>query len=276
MRNQQGVILLIALIIMSILLSTAVAFGIIIMSSLRQAKATDDAVVAYYAADAGLERSLFHLRKNDVINFVGSDETEVNSLKEYYSDYDGLEVELGTNQASWNILNSSDTRSAIYRQRLFNGQSLKVYLLKLDDYVGGENEPNNVWIDWNPIDNPAVRIQVTLTSLTYPFDIEYSQVFFTPGEEYIELPDLGNDYVLEIKVLGNSEDDFLDELEVMVQNDATDFLQGENAKLYVTTLHSEGNYRGSRQVIQAEIPPFDPVSGVLGFVLFSDQDIIKQ
>jgi predicted nuclease of predicted toxin-antitoxin system len=41
------------------------------------------------------------------------------------------------------------------------------------------------------------------------------------------------------------------------------------------TLRSDGFYNGTRQEIVAQIPPRDPVSGVLDFVLFSESDITK-
>ena len=55
-NNQDGIILILALMIMAILLSTALGFGVFILSDLRQAKEIDDSVIAYYAADAGEKR----------------------------------------------------------------------------------------------------------------------------------------------------------------------------------------------------------------------------
>jgi hypothetical protein len=49
--------------IMSSILITAAGLSTVILSSLRQSRAIDDAIVAYYAAESGVERGIYELRQ---------------------------------------------------------------------------------------------------------------------------------------------------------------------------------------------------------------------
>jgi hypothetical protein len=62
-RRAQGNILPLALVIMTSILLAGIGLGIIILDNLRRAADTDASTVAYYAADGGLERQLYELRK---------------------------------------------------------------------------------------------------------------------------------------------------------------------------------------------------------------------
>ena len=64
-HNQKGVVLVYTLGVMSMLLAVALVFSNVMMSDLNQAKSIDNSVMAYYAADSGLEKSLFYLRQAD-------------------------------------------------------------------------------------------------------------------------------------------------------------------------------------------------------------------
>ena len=60
----RGNILPLALVIMASILLAGIGLGITVMNSIRRSADIDASMVAYYAADAGLERQLYELRKN--------------------------------------------------------------------------------------------------------------------------------------------------------------------------------------------------------------------
>src|SRR3989344_5258276 len=112
-QNQKGIILIFSLMIMAILLSTALGFGLFIISDLRQAKDIDDALSAYYAADAGLERTLYLFRqagKEKIGGFSGLEDTLSNNDQDEDISGDGV--------IDWTIEESTDYEPVFFRQRL--------------------------------------------------------------------------------------------------------------------------------------------------------------
>ncbi|OGL79200.1 hypothetical protein A3E39_04830 [Candidatus Uhrbacteria bacterium RIFCSPHIGHO2_12_FULL_60_25] len=63
--NARGNILPLALVIMSSILLAGIGLGIVVLDSIRRSADTDASMVAYYAADAGIERQLYDLRKKN-------------------------------------------------------------------------------------------------------------------------------------------------------------------------------------------------------------------
>ncbi|HNW09430.1 MAG TPA: hypothetical protein PK619_02155 [bacterium] len=290
MKNQQGVIIIFTLVIMSLLLSTALAFSVLILADLRQANLIDNAIIAYYAADAGLEQSLYWLRKTDL--------ERVTTLKQSVGSGD-----LALAGSHWNIEQSVDYETRFFRQRLFNGQSVKLYFLgRAGD--SRSNPTEKISLEWykgiKDDSTPSnIRLKITFTQLNpqtkednvvvYYVD-QSPQPLFTDssgGEQYVfDFKDevVANcqggcpgpyDYVVEITAVGGelaSNADFIDRISVMAYNDDDVVVKEGITNL---TIRSQGTKAGSQQEIIAHLPPRDPLSGILGFVLFSEQDIAK-
>ncbi len=62
--HSRGNVLPLALVIMASILLAGIGLGITVLNSIRRSADIDASMVAYYAADAGLERQLYELRKN--------------------------------------------------------------------------------------------------------------------------------------------------------------------------------------------------------------------
>lgn len=70
---QSGVVLLLALLIMSSVIVAASGMGALILNSLQQTRILDNSVVAYYAAESAIEEGLFRLRRDgDLPNAVST------------------------------------------------------------------------------------------------------------------------------------------------------------------------------------------------------------
>ncbi|MEK7167662.1 MAG: hypothetical protein AAB791_01525, partial [Patescibacteria group bacterium] len=273
--------------IMAILLSTALGFAVFVLSSIRQAIVVDNSVVAYYAADAGLEKSLYLLRKMDVqrIGDKGTPGTLLN--------FPGLDNSVLGNGASWDLSLSTDYEKNPLRQGLENGQGVKFFFL---DRTAGKNTTKSFRVDWKT-GRGTPRLQISTTQLDPQTNEEGILVYYTDlsdnttnqdstGKVYcydFRDADVSNDaenahksdYVVEVKVIGNGSDS-VDSLRVIPYTgegcaDGAEFSEGVTN----LTIHSLGQYRKTNQEITASILPRDPVSGLLGFVLFSEADIAK-
>lgn len=283
-----------ALMIMAILLSIALSFGVFIISDLRQAQEIDNSVVSYYFADSAIERTLYLFRhggKEKIGDFSGAPDSL--SAIDKSSDFDGDGL------SDWTIGESSDYESTFFRQRLYNGQSVKLYFIGRS---GGTNTSQSIKIAWfKGVNSP--KLQVIFTQIN-PVSEAGALVYYTDINK-IEISDStqlnnpvcfdfkdkdiqGNslparDYLVELKVLGTS-GDFVDNL-VVTAYDEKKGLSGCNSVNYNNsynpkgisniTIKAVGTYHGSRQAVYANIPPRDPSSGLFGFVLFSQEDITK-
>ncbi len=277
-KNNQGVILVLTLIIMSVLLATAISFAVFIISDVKQSKSIDDSISAYYGADAGIENSLFQFRKLSVT-------TTANLISG---------GRMASSTSIWNKSKSTDTEDVIIRQRLYNGQSIKLFFL---GRVASTNLVKGISIFWQNGTNSNSNMQVTFTQLEPQQANDGQSFIYYTDQSKLERSDsistgiascykflntLVNggtglfDYVVEIKALG-AEGDYIENLKVQAYN--TDNCQaGTSIKNAISNIAivSEGQQGQSVQQITAQIPPKDPASGISSFVLFSEEDITKE
>lgn len=305
-QDEQGVIIVFTLILLGVLLAVAMGFFYFILLDLKKARAIDNSTVAYYAADAGMERSLYILKKQQA---VLSTSALVNLYEAATESPDG--VFTLANQAQWDINNSTDQEKNFYRQRLANGDSVKLYFLNRSSQA---DKPKSFGVQWykgnkNVGNNDALKLQVAINQLkpqiytsggtgsTVVYYAEANEIRATDSTagdmvycfkfENCDVNAIGDggqgcaplvndyiDYVVELKALGAS-DDFIDSLAVTTFDDA----QCQTASTYGIsnfTLKSRGVFNNNQQIIIAHIPPLDPLSGLFGFVLFSEKDITKE
>ena len=62
-KNNQGSILLLAMLVMAGVVTVSLGTTTLIIAEIQQSVKLDQSVVAYYAAESGVERSLFQARK---------------------------------------------------------------------------------------------------------------------------------------------------------------------------------------------------------------------
>jgi len=286
--DNRGMIIVFTLILLAVFLTAALGFSYFIIGDINKARAIDDSVIAYYAADAGIEESLYLLKKQGLPGLL-----------------DGLkaarpgDVKLGASAGIWNILGSSNFEKTILRQRLYNGQSVKFFILKrgLEDT---SNKTKSVTVEWYKGAGLTPKLQINLTQLSPQQDAggnliyyqDYSQLQTSDssseaGPICINLKDSAldgltlppRDYMVELKALGAA-DDFIGQIIVKAYDNAcgasADAIVLDPAGITNLTLKSLGTYGRAQQNIYAQILPRDPVSGLLGFVLFSEQEVTKE
>jgi len=291
MEQQRGIILIFVLIVMAALLATALGFGFFLLADLRRAKAIDNSLSAYYAADAGIERSLFLFRQQ-----------EITSVGELIQNGDLLE-----SNSKWRIddpsNNSSDYEPSVFRQRLANGKNLKLYFL---GRRAGSNSAKAISVFWKKGSPPSsVKLQISFTQLNPQVNAdEGDALIYYTDQNVLEvadsettgglatcyyfkdiglsgaplpLPDQYADYLVEFKVLGSGAD-YVDKVNILAydnEEDCRNSVNADSSAISNVTLKSVGSHNNVRQTITANLPPRDPFSGLFGFVLFSEEDITK-
>jgi hypothetical protein len=264
---------------MSVLLATAISFAVFIISDIRQAKSIDDSIGAYYGADAGIERSLYQFRKQNVTSTA---------------DLTPKSYDLTSSKVTWSVANSRDTEDVVVRQRLYNGQSVKLFFLGRASQV---NNANAIAVTWKKGEQSSnSNMQVTFTQLAPQIRLVDNSLVYYTDQSTLERADSSEtgtffcygfkdalidgpgtsraDYVVEIKALG-TEGDYIENLKVQAystENCSGNSIGGSISNIAIV---SEGQKNKSVQKITAQIPSKDPVSGILSFVLFSEEDITK-
>jgi len=66
-KKASGVVLLLSLLVMASLVVSAAGMSSLILNSLQQTRVVDNALVAYYAAESGIEQALYEFRKDGVL-----------------------------------------------------------------------------------------------------------------------------------------------------------------------------------------------------------------
>lgn len=278
-------IIVFTLIMLAVFLTTALSFSYFIISDINKAKAIDNSIIAYYSADAGMEESLYLLKNQELAESV-----------EILKDKRPSPIEMTLSKGIWDISSSTSYETSVLRQRLHNGQSAKFFILNRSG-ITDQNTTKSITLEWHKGGaGSTAKLQASMTQLTS----QGSLIYFTDRSE-LEVDDLlvkcfdlkdrdisGSllsplpDYLVEYKVLGENNEDYVDTLEVKAYSIACDSNPDTMAAAYnpsgITnpTVKSSGTYGRSTQSIIAHILPKDPVSGMLGFVLFSEQDVTKE
>lgn len=253
----RGNILPLAIVITSTILLSGLALGIIVLDSLRRTQDIDFSMVAYYAADAGVEKQLYELRKNNAL----------------VADLDALSMDYG-NGSSWTALPSGflATTAKIF-PRVNRGDFQFVDLFDPDNLgaAGGVGR-----VDWSWTPDPA-----SCSGGPNAVELGYSQWLtggtVLPGEFKIDHGITSPDTVV------------LDPTKAYRLRFRPTDCNVLNLRVEVSptpayapmqfpgdiTLGAEGKYQRATQNISVQVPRQDILSGVFSYVIFSECTLIK-
>ncbi|MDD4995438.1 MAG: hypothetical protein PHW53_03190 [Patescibacteria group bacterium] len=258
-KNEQGTVLLLALLLMASVVVAGVGMGQIIMSQIQQAILTDDSITAFYAAEAGLESSLFKLRALDMS--AGS-----------------LPV-AGTldNGATWSITTQSSRADVTvsladnqtYQLDLFNPDNLAEApgIESLRFTWTGAGQLEMAYISWFPSAaiNTAVWPQQEYQVVTPPLSLVGPAVIrneFSANQAYRVRLRAVNGALSSLNITGWSMDNAVAGSQIAMPSHIS--------------LSSTGRFARARQALSASIPRFAQLSGIFDFVLFSEEKISKE
>lgn len=293
-KNQNGTTLLLALLIMFALTLSGFIISLVVLGQIRAARNTEFSIQAYYAADAGIEKSL-HKIKIDRMNHLMDLTTALSDINAYYSS------SFSSNLAEYEV----DAVSGEYKiqipdslRKLLPDQSVQY------NFYDPENPTNSMDLDmvlpvWSDTCNGNSSIELSFYNLknvldpTLPQSDNVQKVIYDcgglgiPPESPICIASLGNpqpalssipnpdeSYIVRAKIirrnLGHT-DDCVVYIGLAGFNDSGNILNEPN----MITLESIGVKNDNQIKIQAVLPWLLNVSGLADFVLFSEEPIIK-
>ena len=264
MRNQKGSTILMMLLIIGTVTPISLFVSRIILNDLLTSRNIDSSALAYYASESGIEKSLYAIRKDDYgVEYLKSS-----------SSYNSGSLE---NNSTWYLdLNKCvGSKSEININEIKKEKSYQVDLYNPDDSLTSQSI-RSIRIEWDG--DPASKLEVTWSSWKNGnFAANTDKRFFgnTESPVIINLSTIENNaaniYRLRLKALYNNLNN------INLKAYSLDDGLGEQTNIpSIITLKSIGEFSNNKQAVQVEMSRRSPVSGIWDFVIFSQQDIVKE
>jgi hypothetical protein len=255
-----GNILPLALIMMMIILMGGIGIGAVVMEGSKRAAESDQSVTAYYMADSGVERQIYEIGKNNqslaYVNTLGG--TYFNGGK--WVSTGGLELPTSKTIArvttsSFAVLDLFDPDDV---SRYFNIGQMRLTSSKDPACpVGSESRMEVSYAYW----------EVNLGIPSFPTNDQFKIEPKNATYNMVLVLDPDQRYRIRLKTFD------CDAINVTASfYDASGNLRPYPGDI---TLSAEGTYLTASQKIAVTMPKLDVLSGVFGFVLFSECTLVK-
>lgn len=256
-QKQRGNVLIYALLTMAAILSTSIVVSNLIQNSIKETSFVSSAAAAYYAAESGLEKALFDIRKQDVLPKNG--DCGVSSDCE---------------------LTVDDESTAELDLELKKDQTIQFDLFDFENN-SLSSKSESMGLAWTGADS---WLEVTLTSWdigsvidwqksVVPFtkeDLNVQKYLYSQGSAINNALSANKNYRVRVKALYGDAND----LKIKLFN--TDNLLGQQLTFpNFLKIKAIGGDRNSTQTVTVEMPRFTPLAGLFDYVIFSEDKLVK-
>ncbi|OIO47765.1 MAG: hypothetical protein AUJ28_00480 [Parcubacteria group bacterium CG1_02_37_51] len=271
-NNNQGTILLIAVMIMATILAAAMGTGTLVINIINQSASIDYSIAAFYAAEAGIEKNLYRIRQTDYPGEI--------ALKQYGIDApttDSLDLTAGQTLQSHYDLSTINGQDEIvvdlyenieYQLNMYdpNQEQEPLAIGRLDIINDGSNTEDITlhisWVSWSAtgqLQTPQAQIETIVAG-----DVEEHHITLSSSALY--------------KVRLRTLDGDLTNVTIKAYDQAVDptpqAIPGEYV-LRSTGEYPTGKSKYASQVMTVRMPIIVPTYGLYNFVIFSEGDIAK-
>ncbi|OGL73921.1 hypothetical protein A3D72_00390 [Candidatus Uhrbacteria bacterium RIFCSPHIGHO2_02_FULL_57_19] len=253
-NNTRGNVLLLSLLVLSGIMLGGVTIGDLVLRSIRSAKQTDAAAVAYYAAESGAEDALYHLRKTE----------QPPAEHANFSLDNGASVERVTVSGE-PVIYASIVKDSFIEFNLFDkgdlAQPSGVEALRFswDDECGGASSMELSYAEWTP----GAAVLWPDTFAKFRFSHAVSPVTHTAFRA------ADRSYRVRLQAGGC---DAQNMTVSSFSDDAATLPKDIPSRLTIT---STATYGGTEQALLVRAPPDSPLSGIFDFAVFSECSIDK-
>ena len=253
-QSKDGSLLLMSILIMAGMVTGASSFAVITMQNLKQSISVDNGIRAYYAAESGVEDALFEIRKN---------ETAITSMSSSGS---------LSNAGTWDRTIAKDVQSLT--KDIDKNDFWEINLFDADSSLSSLSNPiKSIKLAWTGIGTEWVQVQIIPWSTSGTIGDPSEQVF--PSASNLAIVNLLDStsalYRVRIKALYSDISDM-----TVTAYSALNAAQGSQVNIPgFITLHATGEFSRTNQVIRAQMPHKSPLGGNFGYVLFSEESLIK-
>lgn len=277
-HNQEGVVLIIALMVLSLIMVSALSLAKIIFNEVRMSINTGNSVIAYYSAESGIEQSLFSIKYSRQQSDFDSNFLALDGQTE---SIDGTEQSYTISQAiidatgytAYDVSYSSPAYVDII------DPSGRINTLPWDGPIIDYYNYGITWVikDCFPY-HAADKLEISYTgfdSVNFVPEVNKRVVlcncqYYSSDECQVNLSayTITNDkyYRFMLRPLDS----------IAASLDFNVYLAGNPVGIISQAAISvEGNYHNSTYTISARLPSLVPVSHALNYVIFSEEPVIK-
>ena len=267
LKQQSGTVLLLAMLVMASVVTVSVGTTTLIISEIQQSVKLDQSIIAYYAAESGVERSLFEARQKEF------DPVALNVLTKTLD-----------NNSDFQLVASS-TEDVLYTT-LIEDDSYQFDLYDPNSFDQLENPIKAIGLSW---DGEASWLDVNWTcwnttgNLGEPKSATYARQV---GTVYINLYESPSCILYRVRLIARHADanniqiKAYSELDPVATcgNPPTSCQSAIPARVRVKGVgrFPAGSDQASRQAILVTMPQKSPLYGLYDYVLFSEDDIKKE
>ena len=252
-KSESGSILLMSILIMASLVTAASSYGAITIQNLRQSIAVDNGIRAHYAAESGIEDALYEIRKN---------ETSISSMDSHGS---------LSNSGTWDRTISKNKQQLT--KDISENDFWEINLFDADSSLSPLSSPiKSLKLAWTGDGSEWVEAQIVPWTAGGTLGIPTEQLFSSASNPAIVnlLDSTSSLYRVRIKALYS---DITDMTVTAYSN-----LNAGGSQINVPgflTIYSTGEFSRANQVVRAQMSHRATLSGNFGYVLLSEQDLVK-
>lgn len=251
--SERGTVLLMALIVMTGVVISSVGMGSLILSSLQQTRVIDNASVAYYAAESGVEEALFRARRSAALPAaVGTPQSLANS-------------------ATW-TRTVTGREAVIYAGTVPQDSLLEIALYDPDAPTASQNI-GTVIVEWDDACSGCTVVQASLVGWLsggpVVWDPNASTTLHTWDADGIEIPTADPNRLYRLRLAARQGD---------LQNVQVRALDGGGSPTTLPgriRIDAVGAFGNVRQKLTATLPRKVPLAGIFDFVVFSECSLVK-
>lgn len=289
-ERQRGAALVMSLLILSLMMTSAVALSRIILGEVRMATNTINSLSAFYAADSGIEKSLYYIkytRKNSSI--ASFDNLQDNS---YSLD----------NGGSFYFVQASTTSPGFIAYDVTTSTPAHVDIVdpsgnisNIDwDIVSGVADSHYYQLTWTIDDcfpfHASDKLEITTTAFSNPLglfgtatkkDIVICDCSYSTDINLIDkCSDItttypisdSNFYRFSFRPLNNTVKSIAFDIYTNPSDGSPDYIVGIASNVAVTV---DGIYKNSKYRLKVEVPALAALSDVFSYVIFSEEELKK-
>jgi len=253
LKSNQGSLMLMSILIMASMVTAASSYGVIAIQNIRQSISVDNGIRAYYTAESGIEDALYEIRKN---------ETSLSSM-----DSSGALSNTGT----WDRVITKDIQQLT--KDILKNDFWEVNLYDADFSLSSLSNPiKSIKLAWTGTGSEWIEVQIIPWTSTGSIGTPTEQLFSSASNPAIVnlLDSTSTLYRIRVKAL------YSDIADMTIT--AHSGLNAGGSQVDIPgflTIYSTGEFSRVNQVVRAQMPHRAPLSGNFGYVLFSEEDLIK-
>jgi len=290
-NNTSGVALVLALVILILMMSSVLLLGGFLREELKMSLSSTDSMAAFYAADSGLEKSLYYLKygvaQGDLTFFNQLESNSPFNISGFAASYDYTAATTISPASTWSELaQGQHTFSAQDIEALSTAQ---VSILDPTGEVTGINwGPNAAAVNysylvaWKIADcfpsHSSDQLEISYTSFADSFSGVENKSHLVVCNCSFDSQDWCDDSLSQFNISDARYYRFIFRpLDGAVEEIGFDIFEdgepiGVPSEAYIAV---EGRYHQSQYGLQARLPAINPLSDVFNYIIFTEEPLIK-